>query len=275
MLKQDYFVNIDTEEKAYWLGFLSADGYAGGRYVEINLSECDRSHLESFRDAIGSTKTIYSKPAKKYTSNGAEISSGPLAYCSIGCAVMARSLQQYGLYGNKTHTIRPWVAPSLKLQRAYYRGAFDGDGTINTSTKTKGNRIRWQMGFCGNRFMVEGFRDFCLANIEQTPWSNASKKLTPVGKVFVILFAGTHYPRQVAELLYKNCTVALPRKLLLANELMATVKPYRPMTPERMKEAFARLGNSTAVAAEFGLSQSMVNIYRQRFGLLPVKKRTT
>lgn len=42
-----YFENIDTEEKAYWLGFLYADGYVNANEdkIELCLAEKDFHHL--------------------------------------------------------------------------------------------------------------------------------------------------------------------------------------------------------------------------------------
>ena len=60
-----FFENIDTEEKAYWLGFMYADGYIisnNGRYgqeqIGITLSTKDLGHLEKFKQSIEATNPI-------------------------------------------------------------------------------------------------------------------------------------------------------------------------------------------------------------------------
>jgi hypothetical protein len=53
---QNVFDCIDTEEKAYWLGFIFADGYISSHIpdkkktykFELSLSLKDKSHLEKF-----------------------------------------------------------------------------------------------------------------------------------------------------------------------------------------------------------------------------------
>ena len=53
-VNKNYFSNIDTRNKAYWLGFISADGYvvsnkSGGNFeLGIELSYKDRDHLKAF-----------------------------------------------------------------------------------------------------------------------------------------------------------------------------------------------------------------------------------
>lgn len=58
------FENIDTEEKAYWLGFLYADGCVGSKEskVELSLAEKDLRHMEKFRSFIGIENKISYRP---------------------------------------------------------------------------------------------------------------------------------------------------------------------------------------------------------------------
>lgn len=43
---ESIFENIDTEEKAYWLGFIYADGYVNNRQIELTLKESDYEHIK-------------------------------------------------------------------------------------------------------------------------------------------------------------------------------------------------------------------------------------
>ena len=54
------FEKIDTEDKAYWLGFLYADGSVGSKEnkIELGLAEQDLHHIEKFRDFIGINNKI-------------------------------------------------------------------------------------------------------------------------------------------------------------------------------------------------------------------------
>jgi hypothetical protein len=65
----DIFQNIDTEEKAYWLGFLYADGcvHSQENKIELGLAEKDYEHLNKFRNFLQiKNKIAYRDSTKSY-----------------------------------------------------------------------------------------------------------------------------------------------------------------------------------------------------------------
>jgi len=54
-MDENFFENIDTKEKAYWLGFLYADGYVSqsNNRLTLDLSKKDYQQLEKFCNAVG------------------------------------------------------------------------------------------------------------------------------------------------------------------------------------------------------------------------------
>ena len=108
----NYFKEINTEEKAYWLGFLYADGYINnkrkqGNYkVGIAISESDKAHLEKFKNAIHYTGHI-----KTYPPSSSENSyKGAKDYCRIliTSPIMAEDLINKGCFVNKTDSL-VWI----------------------------------------------------------------------------------------------------------------------------------------------------------------------
>ena len=123
-VNHNYFDHIKTENQAYWLGFLFADGSVrldGGSYrLSLEISSVDRCHLEKFLTDIESDVEIKSRR------NGRMVS---VLICSKH---LVQRLMQLGCVPNKTRegfldsdTICDSLIP------AFLRGYFDGDGYID------------------------------------------------------------------------------------------------------------------------------------------------
>lgn len=118
------FEKIDSEEKAYWLGFLYADGCIHqGRYdyrIELGLAEKDYSHLEKFKNFIGKdNKIAYREKTKsyRYSFRDKKVHSDLIA---LGC-IPNKSLRL--LFPSKDII-------EDKYLKDFLRGYFDGDGSL-------------------------------------------------------------------------------------------------------------------------------------------------
>jgi hypothetical protein len=122
-IRDNFFEVIDTEEKAYWLGFLYADGYIrSGRlnFIRLKLAIRDIDHMEKFKESIGSSHRI-----EIY-----EDSNNPYCQITIGCKKMVIDLIANGCVTNKGFKIRlPNIGDSLMPH--FIRGYFDGDGCVS------------------------------------------------------------------------------------------------------------------------------------------------
>ena len=129
-----YFDEIDTEEKAYWLGFLTADGWINKRednnagVTGIELQYGDINHLKKFNKSIGGnyqitdrwrTCSLSKDKTKKYH----------MCCIRIFSITMYNSLVKLGFTNNKSFD---FYIPKLedKLIKHYIRGYFDGDGCL-------------------------------------------------------------------------------------------------------------------------------------------------
>lgn len=118
---KDYFSQIDNAEKAYWLGFIYADGYISSQdRFGIELSILDFNHLQKFANALDSNIRI-----KTRTRNNRE-------FCNITIknSKIHNDLINKGVFFNKTKNIHFPTREQLpeKYNKDFIRGFFDGDG---------------------------------------------------------------------------------------------------------------------------------------------------
>ena len=142
--------NIDTEEKAYWLGFLYADGSVGSNEnkIELSLAEQDFHHLEKFKNFINLENKISYRPKLK-------------AYrYSFKSYDFKQNLINQGCVPKKSLILEFPTSQQVpdKYVRHFIRGYFDGDGHfVNTNAC-------FEAGFIG----TENFIKKCLEVLPET-----------------------------------------------------------------------------------------------------------
>ena len=142
---EDYFKLIDSCEKAYWLGFIMADGcvYQGSDgksfRLQINLKADDLEHLEKFQRAIGSDYKIQVKDYKK----------SRVAILKINSTKMCKDLIEHGVTPRKSLVCQFPKAITHRFYNAFIRGYFDGDGCITCK-----NEKKWTFGIVGGEDML-------------------------------------------------------------------------------------------------------------------------
>lgn len=91
--KSDIFEKIDSKEKAYWLGFIFADGGIIDKTntLRINLSSVDKDHLIKFKTFLGAVNTEIKENNKIIDNKEYKIS-----YFSISDEKLILDLKRYG-----------------------------------------------------------------------------------------------------------------------------------------------------------------------------------
>jgi len=206
-LCEDYFANIQTEEQAYWLGMLTADGWIRKdlKGWAISLKSADESHVELLRACIGSNAPITKRLYRKSHTSKIEIYSKR----------MVSHLMKLGITPKKSLVVLPWHGKK-KLLKHYWRGVFDGDGCICKNKARKKGGHCYVLSLCGSKWIVDGFRDFVQ---EKTGYC---KKPYKKGNIYYVEYGGTLQPQNVAKTIYTNCSVFLTRKKKMIDELLAT-----------------------------------------------------
>lgn len=162
ILDDHYFDVIDTQDKAYFLGLLYADGcnYEDIGLIKIDLITRDKELLEKFKQCISYTGDIhdYKEETKTFKTNNKEYQCQPTSRLSFRSSHMSRQLANKGCCSNKTYSL---VFPNedivpLNFQNHFIRGYMDGDGGISywIDNKNTGHK-KFQINFCGTVDMIK------------------------------------------------------------------------------------------------------------------------
>lgn len=232
----DFFDRIDSEEKAYWLGFVWADGNvrADFRTLRINLAVRDETHLKKFASLFG-LRTRRAKRRKNSVT----------AYVALNCTSTCRALAAKGVVPNKTRfdSRKPIDVVPARLRRHFVRGFFDGDGCASGVA----------VGFVGGRKFLTALREVVSPHV-------GPGSLYEDGSVWRLKWNGARLKERWRKYLYRNATVHLERKRGAIVNGVATAPKVTPAKAQRIKMA-CRSGawSQTQIAKRHGVSQSYVS----------------
>lgn len=203
-LCEDYFDNIDSEEKAYFLGFLYADGSNTGKQICLKLHSNDIDILRKLGNLIYRSDF---KITHSYDSN---------AYMLVmSSRYLCNSLTKQGCHKNKTFTLS---MPTINkdLIRHFIRGYFDGDGSIIES------KLHTEFMICGaSKHFVEQIHDIIC---EET-FVNKRKLYCKTydktqNSVYYIRICGINNVNKVFKYLYKDSNIYMERKYRKFREIL-------------------------------------------------------
>lgn len=202
------FSEIQTEEDAYWLGFLLADGYISTdrNLVQIKLGEKDIEHLKKFLKYLD-----YSDIDKhiKKGAGGAYTKDNVCVVVKVNGEQIVQNLVNYGLFQAKSGKEIPYKCSSVELEKAYIRGIIDGDGYLRTTEDG--------FGVVGSYEVVNYIKEYIHTNI--CDMSNVN--ITPHGEIFKLATNGINKTSLIISHFYKNATIYLDRKYSIYQEKYA------------------------------------------------------
>lgn len=192
-LNHRYFDVIDTEEKAYWLGFMTADGYVTGtNYVALALKKSDESHVEKLKTAIDATYDVKTYKAGE---------GFQCARLMVTSEEMVADLHKHGVTHQKSLTLKYPAIPA-ELERHYIRGYFDGDGSIT----------RYKNQY---QFKLLGTKEMLNAVLDKIGYAGRTLYQRHVGSDvnnYYISIGGNKQVLSILSYLYDDSTVYLERK---------------------------------------------------------------
>lgn len=135
-LNKNFFSSIDSEEKAYFLGFLYADGSISHNSFKLTLHPKDKEVIDQFKKSINSNHKII-------------LDRNFYPRFAITNKKIYEDLIKLGCGHKKSLTLKfpneNQVPPNLLNH--FIRGFFDGDGSVNFTINKKYGYIHWLVTF--------------------------------------------------------------------------------------------------------------------------------
>lgn len=211
-----------NEEKAYWVGFMMADGSINGKNnnISIGLNSIDKEHLLKFAKFINiekpeervktSTRTHQSGFPQHKNLKEKPICISTISTITITSKQMCEDFKKYGVIPRKTYVAE--AKGGIENNPHFWRGVMDGDGWL---TIDKNNNIT--VGLCGNKKLIKQFNDFAKFIL-----NNGKKYCEPkkgMGHCWKKTFGGSSAIK-IIKILYENATVSLNRKMEKAHKII-------------------------------------------------------
>jgi len=195
-----YFKEIDTQEKAYLLGLLYADGNIFNNTLSITLQEQDKPIIERFKKALKYTGPVL--PIKK---SGNRKQQWKL---SVTSPDLVKDLLDHGMFPNKGFFLKFPISMPYKLASHFIRGYFDGDGCIYTNPKNHD----YLFSVVSTKEVLKYFRDIFIheLGLSRTQLYNPPKAKNK--NLYILTYQGKNNVRLIRGFLYKRANIFLQRK---------------------------------------------------------------
>lgn len=265
---KDFFEEINTEDKAYWLGFLYADGCINRMYrneklkamdLEIGLCRDDEKHLLKFLDSLESNVVV---KRKTNNLNGKKYESSRVVIC---CTKMCKDLSDKGCTHQKSLTLNFPNKEIMKddLLKHFIRGYFDGDGCVSVN---KNNII--QVNFVGTSDFLKGVSAYLLENkiIYNSP--SFYKK----GNAYEMYIYGADIIEQFYKHLYDGANIYLDRKKDKFDEFYSTYNTTRKSKSGKQGVRFDTRINKWCVTGRINGKQKYLGSYKDKNEAINVRK---
>ena len=196
-----YFDDIDSAEKAYWLGYIASDGHVSD---ETSLMLCcqylDVDILKNFKRCIKSNHPI-------------KVNQKGHVMLQITSKHMAKTLKRYGFEHDKTFTMHLREIIQFipeEHQWAFFTGLFDGDGSIRFYNYEYVQGFQYHFGFTGVKESVELFAERFHIHTKLVDEGNG---------IYTVRTSNAPHIYWCLHQLYDNATIYCYRKYITAEHV--------------------------------------------------------
>lgn len=129
---ENYFDNIDTSEKSYWLGYMYCDGFVGeGKYNNVVLSSIDENIIDSLISELIESGENCVKKQREPDGQISNFSTNTLYEMRFSNKHMKETLSEYNIVPNRKDRIFLDISVVPEEFRKYtLYGMIDADGSL-------------------------------------------------------------------------------------------------------------------------------------------------
>lgn len=220
----NFFEKIDTPEKAYWLGFLLADGNIYQTTLSIKIQKADEQHLHKLLKTLKATNNIENDFTIIRNNKHHSVR---VRFCS---KKMTNDLIKKGITPRKSTREKLPDFPT-KFTKDFLRGFYDGDGSFHFWLSEE--RIECSVGFVGSFEMMSYCKKIMEIIVED------EVNIRPDRKIFKV-FVGGEKAIKFLTWLYEGKTLYLERKYNKFKTFLNLCRRYSPIS-DRKAESEAEM----------------------------------
>jgi intein-encoded DNA endonuclease-like protein len=216
-IDENIFEIIDSQEKAYWLGMLTGDGWITNKNeFGLSLQQLDKKYIYNFKDFLKSNHPILRKV------NGLKKdATESISYeVRITNKKIVSDLKKYGFTANKTHYIK---FPNIdsKFLSSYILGLVDSDGSFCLKSHYKNKEIKLlNFSFIGPTEFVEIFQSILISKCNISKTKLGTQKNTDF--IRVVEYGGYKNIYKIVKFLYNDSSIWMERKKSIAINYLLT-----------------------------------------------------
>lgn len=208
-VREDLFESIETEEDAYWLGFIYADGsISEGGSLEISLSQKDVNHLYKFKDFTKCTNSVKENQKTNYKD---------YKRCRIqfGVKRFQKRFTNLGIVPRKSCILTYPDFLHENLHKHFIRGYVDGDGSFNIYKYN--TRKDYRFSIVGTLDMLLSIQKHLGISIKCKRKGSCAYQMHTGGRKRVI---------NILNYLYEDSNIYLDRKYEIYTKLCRSSKKF-------------------------------------------------
>ena len=229
-----FFEKIDTEEKAYWLGFIYADGWVsrnkGISYtLGIELNAKDYKHLQKFNKSLHGNIPVKFRERydKRFNRNF------NAAIIKVYSKKMYNDLIALGCTENKSKNLSMPFIPE-KYFNHFLRGYFDGDGSVYLNKNRK--CLNFTFSSSSLEFLTQIkeklYQLHIYSYISNDFYNSPNNPIQAVAPKYQLHIKGMENTYIFSQYLYKDSSLFLDRKyekvieIIESNDIVNRINNY-------------------------------------------------